>query len=120
MKGAAVSAIAAAVCFSVWTSARAWAAGVSDADPNALSAGFIESLLATIVGAASMPVLLWAGMRALRERGNHPLVLAGAALWLVLGGNAVEGQVGLAATALSLTSFVLLGGLLALVQVPER
>jgi hypothetical protein len=115
VKGAVVSAVAATICHWTWTSAREWAAGVRDADPDAFFAGSIESLLATIAGVASMPVLLWAGMRAFRERRNHLLVLTGAVLWPFVGGHVVEDDVSVAGTAVFLALFVLLSSLPALV-----
>ena len=115
-KGAVVSAVAATICYWIWTSARAWAAGISDANPDELFAGSLESLLATIAGVASMPMLLWAGMRAFRERGNHLLVMVGAVLWLYTGGHLVEDHVSVGGTAVFLAFFVLLSSLLALVK----
>jgi hypothetical protein len=115
VKGAVVSAAAATICFCIWRSARAWAAGIGNANPDALFAGSLESVLATIAGVASMPLLLWAGMRAFGERGNHLLVLVGAVSWLYIGGHVVEDHVSAAGTAVFLASFVLLSSLLALV-----
>jgi hypothetical protein len=62
-----------------------------------------------------MPVLLWAGMRALGERGNHLLVLLGTVSWLLIGGHVVEDDVSVAATVAFLGLFALLGSVLATV-----
>ncbi|MFD4624259.1 hypothetical protein [Streptomyces sp. NPDC058475] len=116
VKGAVVSAVSAVVCYWIWTSCREWASGVREANQDAFLAGSLESLLAGIAGVGSMPLLLWAGMRAVKERGNHLLVLVGAALWLFLGGHVVEDDVSTAATAGFLALFALFGALLAGLQ----
>ncbi|MGW8884035.1 hypothetical protein [Streptomyces sp. NPDC055749] len=120
VKGAVVSAAAATVCYLIWSGGREWAAGVRNADPDAVFSGAIESVLALIAGVAFMPVLLWAGMRALRERGNHLLVIAGTAVWFFIGGHVVENAVDGAGMAVFLGLFAVLGGLLALVGQPYR
>ncbi|WP_369248198.1 hypothetical protein [Streptomyces sp. R41] len=120
VKGAVVSAVSAVVCYWIWSSLREWAQGVGDADPDAMFAGSLESLLAGVAGVASMPVLLWAGMRVLRERGNHLLVLLGALAWILIGGHVVEDAVGTGATAGFLALFAVLGGLLAGVRSPSE
>lgn len=113
LKGVAVSGLAAAACLWIWNSARAWAQAAMDSDAD--YAGFIDSLLATLAGAVLMPVLLWAGMRALGERGNHLLVLLGTVSWLLIGGHVVEDDVSVAATVAFLGLFALLGSVLATV-----
>lgn len=91
-----------------------WAFGVAAADQDALFAGgFLELLFAGVAGVMSMPLLLWAGMRVLRERGNHLLVMVGAVTWIFLGGHVVEDDVGVGATAGFLALFAALGSLLA-------
>lgn len=114
-----MSAVAATVCYLIWTAAREWAAGARDANPDAFLAGSVESLLATIAGVLSMPVLLWAGMRAVREKGNHLLVIVGAVAWPFVGGHLAEDSVGAAGTTAFLALFAVLGGLLALVSTRE-
>ncbi|MFF1832874.1 hypothetical protein ACFVXE_01445 [Streptomyces sp. NPDC058231] len=116
--GVAVSAVSAGACYRVWASGREWAQDVSRADPDTMFAGSLESLLATAAGLLLMPVLLWAGMRLLRQRGNHLFVLGGAVAWAFVGGHVVESAVGTGATAGFLALFALLGGLLALVRTP--
>ncbi|MFD3654028.1 hypothetical protein [Streptomyces sp. NPDC058620] len=120
VKGAVASAVAATVCYVIWSGGRDWAAGVRDADPDAFLAGSVESVLALIAGVACMPVLLWAGMRAMQERGSHLLVLAGTGVWFFLGGHVVEDAVDGVGTALFLALFAVLGGLLALVRTPDK
>lgn len=112
-KGGVTSAVAAVVCHRVWTSAREWAADARAAESDVFLAGALESLLATVVGVALMPVLLWAGMRALREKGNHLLVTVGAVVWLFLGGHVVENDVGAWGTVVFLALFAVVGALLA-------
>jgi hypothetical protein len=101
VKGAVVCAVAAGLGYWLWTSARGW------------DEQFIGALLASLAGFASAPVLIWAGMRMWRERGNHVLVLGSAVAWLVIGGHVVEDDVGAIGTAALLMVFVGLGGVLA-------
>ncbi|MEU9092395.1 hypothetical protein ACIOEW_33830 [Streptomyces sp. NPDC087901] len=117
VKGVAVSAVSAVGCYEIWTSCREWAFGVAAADQDALlGGGFLELLLAGVAGVLSMPLLLWAGMRVLRERGNHLLVMIGAMTWIFLGGHVVEDGVGTVPVAGFLTLFAALGGLLSWVR----
>jgi hypothetical protein len=116
-KGTLVSAVAAGVCHWIWSSLRQWAEDASEAGQGAMGAGWLQSALAGFVGLLSMPLLLWAGMRLLGERGNHLLVLAGVVAWWVLGGHVVEGDSGTAVTALFLALFAVLGGLLSTAEV---
>ncbi|MET8184046.1 hypothetical protein [Streptomyces sp. NPDC005336] len=118
LKGAFVSAVAAVVCYWLWASLSEWADGVADAQQDAMMAGSIESLLTGFAGVVSMPVLLWVGMRVLRERGNHLLVILGAIAWIFVGGHVVEDTAGTAGTAVILALFAVFGGLLSTVEVP--
>ncbi|MFD4528156.1 hypothetical protein ACFWP7_30340 [Streptomyces sp. NPDC058470] len=120
VKGTAVSAVAAVTSYWIWTSGREWASDVTVANQDALLAGSLELLLAGLAGVASMPLLLWAGMRVTKERGNHLLVMFGAMAWLFVGGHVVETRVGAAGTALFLALFAVLGGLLAGVRMPSE
>ncbi|MFI7413040.1 hypothetical protein ACIBU0_30650 [Streptomyces sp. NPDC049627] len=121
LKGVVVSAAAVALCYWIWTSAREWADDAQAGPDSTFGTGFLEALLAQIAGVASMPLLLWAGMRATRERGNHVLVLGGALAWPFIGGHLVE-DAGVTATetVLYCALFTLLGGLLSLAEVPPR
>ncbi|WP_328905883.1 hypothetical protein OG230_24535 [Streptomyces sp. NBC_00234] len=118
VKGAGVSAVAATVCYLIWSGGRDWASAARDADPDAILAGSVESVLALIAGVVCMPLLLWAGMRLLRERGNHLLVVAATVVWFFLGGHVVEDAVDGLVTAVFLALFAVLGGLLSLVRTP--
>ncbi|MFC9243491.1 hypothetical protein ACFT7S_05390 [Streptomyces sp. NPDC057136] len=120
VKGAVVSEVAATVCYLIWSGGRDWASGARDANPDAFLAGSVESVLALIAGVACMPVLLWAGMRAMQERGNHLLVIAATGVWFFLGGHVVEDAVDGVGTALFLALFAVLGGLLSLVRTPDK
>ncbi|MEV4920834.1 hypothetical protein AB0K47_29015 [Streptomyces tirandamycinicus] len=119
LKGAAVSALAATAAYWIWTAGREWAQGVGRAGSDAFLAGALESVLATVAGVAAMPLLLWAGRRAVRERGNHLMVIGCSVAWPFAGGYVVENDVGAAGTLVVLTLFALLGGLLAVVGLPE-
>lgn len=119
-KGTLVSAVAAGVCYWIWDSLRAWAQDASAAGQGAMGAGWFEGLLAGFIGLLSMPVLLWAGMRLLGERGNHLLVLGGVVVWWLIGGHVVEDAVGSAATALFLALYAVAGGLLSLAEIPGK
>ncbi len=117
VKGVAVSAVSAVVCYGIWTSCREWAFGAAAADPDALfGGGFLELLLAGFAGVMSMPLLLWAGMRVLRERGNHLLVIVATMTWIFLGGHVVEEDTGAVPTAVFLALFAAFGGLLSAVR----
>ena len=105
--------LATAIAYWFWTAARAWAASHAD---GADYAGFLESLLATLAGAASLPVLLWAGMRALHARGNHLLVLGSAASWFVIGAHVVEDRVGIVARCALLALQAVVSSALALTR----
>lgn len=119
MKGTIVSALAAVVCYWIWTSLLEWSDDVARAGGDSIGSGFLESLLARVIGLLSLPVLVWVGMRLLRERGNHLLIAAGHVAGWVIGGYLVEqGGLSDAVTALCLALFAGLGGLLSLVEVP--
>lgn len=118
-KGTLVSAVAAGACYRTWIRLQEWADDVSAAGQGAMGAGLIEALLAEFTGLLSMPVVLWAGMRLSRERGNHVLVLGGAAAWWLIGAHVVQQAVGGFATLLFLALFAVVGGLLSLAEVPR-
>ncbi|MDC0770300.1 hypothetical protein [Streptomyces sp. HD] len=121
LKGLLVSAAAAALCYWIWTSAREWADRAQAGPDSNFGTGFLEAVLAQIAGVASMPLLLWAGMRAVRERGNHLLVFGGALAWPFIGGHIIE-DAGVPATetVLYCALFAVLGGLLSLAEVPKN
>ncbi|QNE74914.1 hypothetical protein F0344_10055 [Streptomyces finlayi] len=119
-KGAVASAVAATACYLMWSGGRDWASDARAAEPDAFLAGSVESVLALVAGVVLMPVLLWAGMRVMRERGNHLLVVAGTGVWFLLGGHVVEDPVDGVGTVLFLALFAVLGGLLSLVRTPDK
>jgi hypothetical protein len=118
-KGILVSAAATTACYAAWAQLLEWSDDVSASAQGAMGAGWSEAVLALAFGLFSMPLLLWAGMRLLAERGNHLLVLAGSPLWWLIGGHAVEQSPGPGATASSLCLFAALAVLLSLPEVPE-
>ncbi|MGW1554164.1 hypothetical protein, partial [Streptomyces sp. NPDC002346] len=120
VRGTLVSAVAAVACYGIWASLRQWAQDVSAADPDTMFAGSFELLLAGFTGVVSMPVLLWAGMRALGERRTHLFVSVGAVTWPFLGGHVVEDYVSDARTVMYLALFAGLCGLPALATAPDR
>lgn len=120
LKGVLVSAAAVALSYWIWTSAREWADRAQAGPDSNFGTGFLDALVAQIAGVASMPLLLWVGMRAVRERGNHLLVLGGALAWPFIGGHLIEDAgVSGTETVLYCTLFAVLGGLLSLAEVPK-
>ncbi|MEV7682800.1 hypothetical protein AB0O64_30265 [Streptomyces sp. NPDC088341] len=111
VKGTLVSGPASVVCYWMWTSLREWADNSADGDT--VGSGLLQGLLASVVGVLTMPLLLWAGMRLLGEKGDHLLVLLGVVAWWLIGAHVVEDDVGTGATALYLSLFAVIGGLLA-------
>ncbi|WP_280698014.1 hypothetical protein [Kitasatospora sp. GP82] len=87
---------------------------------DVMFAGSAQLMLAVLAGVTAMPVLLWTGMRALREQGNHLLLTVGSGLWFVIGGHVVETNVSTVGTEVFLVLFALVCGLLSLVRVPKR
>jgi hypothetical protein len=120
VKGVLVAGLAAVVCRAGWELLLTRSDRVAAADPGAMGAGWTEAALASVCGLLAMPVMLWAGMRLLGERGNHLLVAAGLAAWWLIGGHVVEDAgVGPVATVLWLALFALLCGVLSLVEMPS-
>ncbi|AGP56646.1 hypothetical protein M271_25810 [Streptomyces rapamycinicus NRRL 5491] len=116
-KGIVVSAAAAHATYWVWESAERWESEARRANPDAgVGAGFIEGALATLAWLTLVPVLLWAGMRMLRERDNQLLVCMGSATWIILGTQLTEGGISRMETELFLLAFALLGGFLTLLR----
>ncbi|MEU0069917.1 hypothetical protein ABZ027_10315 [Streptomyces sp. NPDC006332] len=117
VKGTVVAALAAGVCYWISTSLVEWSDGLAQAD-DTFGVGMLEGLTARIISLLLLPVLLWAGMRSLRERGNHLLIAAGhVEAWLIGGYLVEQGTGGDAVTVLCLALFAGLGGLLSLVEV---
>ncbi|MFD8162315.1 hypothetical protein [Streptomyces malaysiensis] len=123
IKGGGVTAAAAHATYWIWESAKEWELEAQQAKPEGgIGTGFIEGVLATLAWLTLVPLLLWVGMRLLRERDNHLLVSMGSATWIVLGTQVAEGGVSRVETELFLFAFALLGGFLALYRpaVPEE
>ncbi|KAK1180897.1 hypothetical protein B7755_023770 [Streptomyces sp. NBS 14/10] len=115
IKGIVVSAAAAHATYWVWESASEWESEAQQANPDGgIGAGFIEGALASFAWLTLVPVLLWAGMRLLRERDNYLLVTMGSATWIFLGTQVAEGGASRVETELFLVAFALLGGFLSL------
>ncbi|MFE5121374.1 hypothetical protein [Streptomyces sp. NPDC056669] len=115
LKGIVVSAAAAHATYWVWESAEQWESEAQRANPDGgIGTGFIEGALATFAWLTLVPLLLWSGMRLLRERDNHLLVTMGSAAWIILGTQMTKGGVSRVETELFLLAFTLLGGFLAL------
>ncbi|ANW17293.1 hypothetical protein [Streptomyces clavuligerus] len=84
LKGTLAAAVAAAVCHSVmsvgYTSARE--AGADDGPWG----GIVEFGFATGASWILMPILLWAGMRLMREKGTVLLAVVGGFVWFLVSG----------------------------------
>ncbi|MBC2874212.1 MULTISPECIES: hypothetical protein [Streptomyces] len=91
LKGAAVTALAVLACHTLLATGFAAARAEEHADPDYAWAG-TELWLATFaVGLVlAMPLLLWAGMRLLREKDNHLLVVGGSLAWFFAAGRYVD------------------------------
>ncbi|MER5781672.1 hypothetical protein ABT104_08110 [Streptomyces mobaraensis] len=91
LKGAAVTALAVLACHTVLTAGFAAARAEAKADPQSAWAGTGVWLATFAVGLVlAMPVLLWAGMRLLREKDNHLLVVGGSLAWFFVAGRHVD------------------------------
>ncbi|MEU1801771.1 hypothetical protein [Streptomyces sp. NPDC019937] len=115
LKGVGVSAAAAHTTYWVWESAEQWAWEAQQANPDGgIGAGFTESALAVVAVVTLVPLLLWAGMRLMRERDNHLLVTLGWAMWILLNTQMAESSASKVETELFFAAFALLGGFLSL------
>ncbi|MFJ9034112.1 hypothetical protein ACIRQP_37730 [Streptomyces sp. NPDC102274] len=68
----------------------AWAREAETDSGGTMFSGAFEFLLATAASWVLMPLLLWAGMRLLRETGNLLLILVGGVAWLVASGYFID------------------------------
>ncbi|MEU4462384.1 hypothetical protein AB0G20_01450 [Streptomyces sp. NPDC024017] len=84
VKGAVSTTAATAACHALMTAGYAWARGKAATGEATIFAGAFEWLVTTAGTWALMPLLLGAGMRAMRERGNTTLMVGGGLLWAVL------------------------------------
>ncbi|WP_181789180.1 hypothetical protein [Streptomyces phytophilus] len=82
VKGAVVS------VFAVWVCSRILVEGFDITRERASGSWGLDPtpLIALAVSVVAMPVVLWAGMRVLRERRNAPLVWLMTVSWLFAGG----------------------------------
>ncbi|MBB4715459.1 hypothetical protein [Streptomyces luteogriseus] len=83
-KGAVTVTAATAVCHTLMTAGYAWAGAKAATGEATIFAGAFEWLVTTAGSWALMPLLLGAGMRAMRERGNTTLMVGGGLLWALL------------------------------------
>ncbi|MCC3769013.1 hypothetical protein K6I34_001048 [Streptomyces sp. UNOC14_S4] len=92
--------------------------------PDNFGQGIGQAIFQTAVtglaGMAPMPLLLWAGMRLMRERGNVLLMLFGAVIWGYIGGRAARLKMSPVETEGWLIFFAVACGLLGLTRLPER
>lgn len=114
-KGALAAALATAVCHTVMSLGYAEARGGADRDPGAEFAGTTGFILTSLASWILMPVLLWAGMRLVRETSNHLLVISGAVIWFALSGYFMDNidQEGGHMPFLALSAYLLIAALLA-------
>ncbi|GHC34270.1 hypothetical protein ACFWJV_30165 [Streptomyces rochei] len=109
IKGAVTVVVATAACHTLmsvgFASARDSASGSDDT-----FAGTFEFLLTMAASWALMPLLLWAGMRAMGETGNVALVIVGGLAWLGLSGYYIDDidRAGGHIPALALAVYILL------------
>ncbi|MGI5336588.1 hypothetical protein ACQEVS_03875 [Streptomyces sp. CA-181903] len=91
LKGAAVTGLAVLACHTALTAGFAAARAEERADPDNAWAGTEVWLATFAVGLVlAMPVMLWAGMRLLREKDNHLLVVGGGLAWFFAAGCHVD------------------------------
>ncbi|GAA2358022.1 hypothetical protein SVIO_001440 [Streptomyces violaceusniger] len=84
LKGAAVTAVAVLVCHLILSAGYAAARAQSRANSDDSWIPDEIHLVTFVLGILLvMPLLLWAGMRILRERGNYLLIIVGSLLWLL-------------------------------------
>ncbi|MFD3654617.1 hypothetical protein [Streptomyces sp. NPDC058620] len=89
-KGALTVAVATAVCHTLMAAGYEWARDSETSSGDTMFAGTVEFLLTTAASWALMPLLLWAGMRLMRESGNTLLVLAGGFAWILISGYFID------------------------------
>ncbi|MEW1549901.1 hypothetical protein [Streptomyces tsukubensis] len=91
-KGAVTASAATAACYTLMYRGYAWAREAADTRTarGGTFGGAIEHLLTTAGSWTLMPLLLWAGMRLLREGGNTVFVLAGGAAWVLVSGILID------------------------------
>jgi hypothetical protein len=114
-KGALTVTASTAACHTLMSAGYTWARDGRATDEHTMFSGAFEFLLTTAASWALMPLLLWAGMRAMGETGNSVLVLVGGLIWAGLSGYYIDdidfagGHIPILAVA----AYVLLGTVLA-------
>ncbi|MFD0416657.1 hypothetical protein [Streptomyces sp. NPDC127108] len=92
VKGAMVTALAVLVCHVILSTGLARARAEQQARPEEAWAGtgvwLATFVLSTVL---AMPLLLWAGMRIVREKHCHLLVIGGSLTWFFGAGYGVDG-----------------------------
>ncbi|GHD22407.1 hypothetical protein GCM10010313_57130 [Streptomyces violarus] len=93
----------------------AWARDSARASGDSMFSGAFEFLFTMAASWALMPLLLWFGMRVLRETGNTVLVVVGGLVWAGVSGYFTDDidRAGGHIPVLALVIFVLLGTALA-------
>jgi len=82
LKGAAVTAVAILVCHLILSAGYAAARAQKRADPDSSWVAAEIHVVTFVLGLLLvMPLLLWAGMRILGERGNYILIIVGSLIW---------------------------------------
>ncbi|RLU94711.1 hypothetical protein CTZ27_18550 [Streptomyces griseocarneus] len=122
MKAAVVGALSGHAMRWVLVTVHNWAAPDVPADNfgQGIGQAIFQTAVTGLVGMAPMPVLLWAGMRLTRERGNILLMLFGAVIWGFIGGRAAGLRMSPAETEGWLAFFAVACGLLGMTRLPER
>ncbi|MFI2780629.1 hypothetical protein [Streptomyces sp. ALB3] len=110
-KGALAVTAATAACHTLMSAGYAWARDRAAATGDTMFSGAFEFLLTTAVSWAVMPLLLWAGMRVMREPDNTVLIVAGGLAWVGLSGYFIDeiDQAGGQIPIQALAAYVLLG-----------
>ncbi|MFG2116993.1 hypothetical protein ACGFRB_30875 [Streptomyces sp. NPDC048718] len=117
VKGALAVAVATVACHALMSAGYAWARDSAAANGDTPLSGAFEFLFVTAASWVLMPLLLWAGMRLLRERGNTVLVVVGGLAWVGISGYCTDDidRPGGHMPVLALVAYVLVGTLLATV-----
>ncbi len=113
-KGVLTVTTATAACYTLMSVGYTWARESAAAAGDTIFSGAFEFLLTTAASWALMPLLLWAGMRMLRETGNTVLVLIGGLGWAGVSGYYIDDidRAGGHMPVLVLAAYVLCGAVL--------